>query len=913
MTTFGSWSRSLSVRGFLTLVLLFGLIGSAAALEPTDKWEGSIDYAATGGTFLNDTCQASAFGCVTGVFDGQGDSVTANSQADLDGIPDDANVVKAYLVWMGSIQHGVDSPDDTINIRPPQGNSYTIVAEPEQLSEIVYDDLDANDQMATYHYFTYRVEVTEILRRHVVSNQKPLNGTYLLSGFSAYAGEPYLSRTVALGGWSLFIVYSVPQSQPKRVYYYTDFRAIHDEVVELNPAGFEVPENPEAKVTFFLGEGDQGIRGMGLTGTHNEELRFNGTVLVDACNDADNAYNSTVNTNIYPNEEPCRINQYSIDLDTFFVSNLLGLGDTEAQVLMSLGQDQAFSNYLILSIDTKLPDFDIPNEPEKASSVTGALYPGQEFTYYIYVQNNGEDIAANVRVRDELPLDVTYVAGSTVVVEPSGERVAVADGPNGEAPCLSGIDVADTMPPGEGFRRTIEFKVRLNSVEQGVTKETIVENMAEIISGNGDIYFTNGGIPVRHNVQLESFEGTLYFKKGPRHPGSHFVAGGEQRVTVAHLNLKALEGDIQMSSLMFTPMADTDALVISGAELYLDNNNDGLLDSGDDMIDSRQSWTSGGLVFDDFSRLPEVEANEQHNLLLVVDIADDVQPGQIAQLELIEDNVGVRGFTSGLPFACATLYVPSEDTDLSMELGFMNPSDGYLSQGAVAPVMQLLVRAYSDGVSLSGLTISAEGTVHDSTEVTAMDLITDINGNGLKDPGEPALGGSQTFGADNAAVTFSGLNLSVPNGGEAYLLLVGQFSETIGEEKKFRVLINNNDQLEAGGKVVLGAPISGSLFTFTSGQVVECTTDAECAQELGASWVCDQINGLCVETSVPDGDNPADGDDPADGDAWTPDGDTGDDEDDGGGCRTAGSSGAMALMLLFAVLSVTWIRRRREN
>ncbi len=908
--------RSIRVTGgalsFLIVFLLVG-INSALALEPTDKWEGTIDYAATGGSFLDDTCTVSAFGCFP-PGDGQGDIVNGTSTAVLAGIPEGVHILKAMLVWMGSLQHGLQAADREVHLQPPQGDKYPVtVPDEDPIYEEIYEGTDLAGQDQTFHYYTIRADVTNILRTHYVTEDKSLNGDYTISDFSGWADEPYKGRTVALGGWSLVIIYSNPGGQAKRIYYYTDFRAIHDEVVTLTPSGFDVPFNPEAKVTFFLGEGDDSISGTGVTGTYNEEIKFNGVQLTDSCNPLDNAYNGTVNTNL-ADGEACRTNQYSIDLDTFYVSDLLSPGDTDATILFSLGQDQAFSNYIILSIDTRLPDFDIPDEPEKGASVASgqALYPGQDFTYYIYVQNNGEDVATNVIVKDPLPSVVTYIANSTYVVEPSGERRHVPDPVENQPPSLTGIAVADNIPPGEPYRRTVEIGVRLNSLEQGVSKETIVENTAQIISGNGDIYFTNGGVPIQHTVRLESYEGKLYFNKGGNHPESRFVTAGQTDVVAAHVSLQALEGPVQISSLKFTPKETADAGVVSMAALYLDNNNDGVVDSGDTQIGQKTSWVGGGLAFDDFSALPTVAKDEKHSLILTVDVDEDATPGMIGQLELTEEGVSIRGFKYGLPFDCSLLYLPSADTDVSIEMGYHNPAAAFLPKTINAPVMQLLLRAYDEAVSINGITFVAEGTLYDPSEVDQISLYRDANGNGALDNGESQLGESKSFSEDNGNVTFSNLNIALAANEEVNLLAVAAF-DNVAVEKKFRINVMDNANVDAGGATVFGAPITGSLFTFVD-EVVGCETDEDCWASMGQNFICDDFEKICIDSgSSTDGDtvNPTDGDGftPIDGDFPVVDGD--EPEEDGGGCHSAAGNMATGGLLLLSLLAgiIFWRRR----
>ena len=490
----------------LRFAVLLGLCTFATSQAYADynnpePFEGAIDFAATGGTMLADFCMPNPYspGTCTGAPDGQGDTGILTSTAVMNGIPEDAFVVKAYLVYMADLLDNVWQPDTMVAFTPPGGETYQLFSGDPTLNED-HETLRFQDQdplSGAYYwlnFYTYRLDITNHLRHHTQVEGLSLNGTYTFGDMDVFTGSPYLDRTTILGGWSVLIIYASDNIARKRIYYYTGFQVGHDSVINLNPSGFEVPEDPEAKITFFLGEGDVGIAGVGPggTATHSEGLRFNGQILSDLCNPQDNPYNSTVNTNILPSEMPCRNNQYSIDLDTFDISAYLDYGDTTCSVDFTMGQDQVFTNYLIISIDTKLPDFDIPNEPEKDASVPPgeSLYPGQEFKYYIYVQNNGEDAALNVRVKDSLNSNLRYVENSTFVIEPSGSRIAVPDNPPGQAPSINGVDVASSLPPGGIERYTVEMTVRLNTLEEGVTKETIIENTAEILSTGNDAYIT---------------------------------------------------------------------------------------------------------------------------------------------------------------------------------------------------------------------------------------------------------------------------------------------------------------------------------------------------------------------------------------------------------------------------------------
>jgi len=907
---------SVLCRPVMILLALVIMAGNAFALEPTDKWEGSIDYAATGGTFLEDTCQATSFGCFPGETDRQGDVVTSVSSASMVGIPDDSNVVKAYLVWMGSVEHTygedlpVNPPDNELTLQPPGGKKYPIVGTAADIEEITYEDKDVNDEKATFHFYTYRVDITEIMQQHTVADGKDIEGLYTVSDFSGYADEPYKSTTLALGGWSILIVYSSVSADPKRIYYYQDFSRIRDSELVLNPVGFQVPETPDAKVTFFSGEGDPGISGMGASATHNEELRFNNSLLLDTCNTEKNPFNGTVNTN---SDGLCLESQYSIDLDTFNVSELLAFNDTSAEVKYSVGQDEVFSNFMIIALNTKLPDFDIPGEAEKrATPAAGtALSPGQEFYYEVHVQNCGEDIATYVKVRDNLPNEVVYIANSTVIIKPDQSEVPVSDGEGGVAPVEIGVDVADSMAPGAGNRHIVKWRVRLLTMEEGITKESVVNNIGEIISGAGDVYFTNGGVPVTHTVGAESLEGKLYFSQGPAHPAMHFVDAGDTDIVIAQISLQALQGNVSISAMRLTPPEDdSNYLMISSASLYWDKDKNGRVGDEDTALGEDVAWSGGGLYFGSMGEIGQIIEGDKVYLLLTVDIADNAEPGNLAWLEILEENVDMFGFNEGLPFETGQVRIAKEGTAMTFQLGRRNPTVFFLSPGSVETVMQLQLNAYSD-VTLNGLSFATEGTVYDPSEVLYIDLYNDANGNGLYDNGEKKLGHA-TIGSDDGSSEFTDLGLSLGEGDEENLIFVAGFSPDTLSDKDFRLHIDSDDWIDANDAQVEGAPVYGPMFTFIQGEVIPCESDEDCA-EYGSGYVCDELDGICVPSS--DGDFVG-GDVDADGD-WegSADGDE-DEKSGGGGCSEMNDLRSIGIMLIgtLMLLFCLWrMRGRREK
>lgn len=892
--------RWVVLLGVLSVLAIGAWCSPALALEPTDQWEGSIDYGATGGTFLEDRCQATVFGCLPGKFDEQGDAVSSNSSASLCGIPENASLVKATLIWMGSL--GPDGkPDDSVKLQPPQGVATVVKAKESDLAQTQYEGKDVNDNPATFKYYTYRVDVTDILRVHSVTNRLPLNGEYSISDYQGYADEPYRLMKAALGGWSIFIVYSVPSASPKRIYYYTDFRAVRDSVLMLTPSGFVAPVNAQAKATFFVGEGDPEIAGQG-TASHPEELRVENALLTDACNPSNNPYNSSINTNLCPADGGCRKKQFSVDLDTFPIT--MRNGATDLNVQMSVGQDLILPNFILLSISSKAPDFDIPNEPEKSSlpKPGTSLIPGQQVTYYIYIQNAGEDVASDVRLRDDLPADVTYVPGSTYLTEPNGERKQIPDLTGGLYPLTSPINIAENMLPGRDYRRTVEFKATLNSVAQGVSKDTIVQNIGEIISGNGNTYFTNGGEAVRHSVRLEGTEGKLYISPGPHNPGNRFVSAGKKDLVFSQVHLKVTDGRVDLLSMRFVASEGMDGSLISKASLYVDKNGDGALDSGDVLLGSSVTPEARAVTFNQFSSISPLEVGTETDLLWVVDIADNAAVGKALSYTLLADNVNLLGFKFGLPFETPTITIPDPtQVALAIERGASSMATSTQKPGTSVAALQLTATSYSDSVVLSSLTVRAEGSLYDPTEISGISLYLDSNNNGRVDSGETKLG-EGTFADDDGSVTFDGLSQSIPSGNAKSFVFQVDLAAAASLGSSFSLTIADNSDvvLSDSTKQVVGAPVLGNTITIQENSST-CLIDADC-QELGDNYVCDVVNGVCVEGSAEDGDETVDGDN----DTIIPP------KKKSSGCQIA-SGASFGLLALLSALTLLAVVRRKQR
>ena len=96
------------------------------------------------------------------------------------------------------------------------------------------------------------------------------------------------------------------------------------------------------------------------------------------------------------------------------------------------------------------------------------LLAGERLRYTITVRNTGTEDVADATLRDQIPANTTYIAGSTRL-----NGALVADGPGGASPLVNGIAISTPSNPTPGVMpvgvpptatnvATIVFDVRVN-------------------------------------------------------------------------------------------------------------------------------------------------------------------------------------------------------------------------------------------------------------------------------------------------------------------------------------------------------------------------------------------------------------------------------------------------------------------
>lgn len=487
-------------------------------------------------------------------------------------VPPDANIHEAFLIWAGAVRTTkLQDPTDhevLFNFVSEDGriseNQVIAGKKAFRITESEGFEFEAfrESDNPSRAYFTYRVDVTDFFRSIHEKGRElgndfdgfSLYGDYTVSQLECTDEEIYKGDTLLVSGWIVVMVYTSVEISPKKLYLYNGFKEYWHEETEINVTGFEFPSDPEVRLTLAVYEGDANLaslsnpRGGPLI---PESLQVQGDqygwlLLSDKCNPEafrsdgmtsltyTEIFNSVSSVYGWNDTEPTCVGgvppmynfdemEWGMDVDTFVMDSSLdgayaahfNRGGQRIGLKIGVNQDMIITNFLMVSVDTKAPTFDIPGENEKVIC-SPANQPltwcdDGDHTFAIRVQNWGDDLTGRVTVRDTIPNYMTYVPGSTEYATEfdvvDGKKIAkrwipVPDDDGGGFPLERGLRVKDTMefcPPGSNYLSCEEFViVRFRAtVNPGTPKHAVIENVAQIETPGFSPYNTNLGIPIR--------------------------------------------------------------------------------------------------------------------------------------------------------------------------------------------------------------------------------------------------------------------------------------------------------------------------------------------------------------------------------------------------------------------------------
>ena len=571
-----------AIKMVFTFLIFLSFFVSAKELDPDVsvyegeelKWEdGAYGYFVMFKSLLELDTESSNIIC-------KDEAVGSTYSLDPTHTPTDALVERAFLVWSGAVpiddKDGLTDNEVSLSFvsedkiikyaQTVKGKKAYKVSEAEGFEFDAFTDTDDS----THSYFTYRVDITDFFKSiHDKGRELGLEydgyslyGNYTMKDLKCAKDQSYIDSTSLVAGWSIILIYTSKEISPKKIYIYDGFKPYWNEEGELNITGFEFPTDPEIRITLATLEGDPNLASIykedGTTLANPEGLQVQGDqvgwlFLSNECNpEAEKSekdqtleyveiFNSISSVYGWMDTEPTCIGgippvwdykniEYEMDVDTFVIDSAtegdfaahFNKGGTRIGLRMGANKDQVITNFMVVSVDTKSPRFDIPGQPELVAC-TPANIPvnpenpdskwcdnGLDHIFAIRIQNWGDDITPPVIVKSKIPEGMEYVKGSTEYATEfttaNDKKIAVTwtkiPDNAGVFPLIDGFKVADKMDlcGADSDYLACEDLIMIRfraKVVQSIQHTDVIYNIADINSLEFPVYKTNNGVPLR--------------------------------------------------------------------------------------------------------------------------------------------------------------------------------------------------------------------------------------------------------------------------------------------------------------------------------------------------------------------------------------------------------------------------------
>lgn len=257
-------------------------------------------------------------------------------------------------------------------------------------------------------------------------------GTFTVADVPATPGST--SNGGRFAGWSIVVAYENPAAllNSVRIYhgYYQVFTASSGPAsVSVTLNDLNVPNNSlsagDATMSVMGWEGD-GNLGATASNPEGDFVKVNNIVVSNAANIGTNFWNGSISNNgaYVSTKNPSYANQMGIDIDQVDVGTGYGILPNANSVTLTFGTeaDQYFPSYFAFTLRSKDPLVTV-NKTVADANGTNQVESNEVLTYTLTGTNIGPGQAHNVYVVDSLPLNVSYVPNSMMVVSALGAVV----------------------------------------------------------------------------------------------------------------------------------------------------------------------------------------------------------------------------------------------------------------------------------------------------------------------------------------------------------------------------------------------------------------------------------------------------------------------------------------------------------
>lgn len=335
--------KTLRQRLTYCAAILFSLQVIGQDISLYHQHNGRYDYTAIGNT-LNPVENGAFSDC----------SILTEAEATLN-LAQNQTIIAAYLYWAGSGSGDFQISLNSESITPDRTFSYT---------------LDTNRQ-----FFAAFTDVTQLVESHG-------NGVYLVSNLDQIEiSESYCSTGTNFAGWALVVIYEDMSLPLNQVNIYDGLQAV-PEAINIQLTNLNVLDVEGAKIGFIAWEGDASL-------AVNESLTMNGFLLSNPpLNPVTNAFNGT---NSFTGES----NLYNMDIDYYDIQNTINIGDTQAMIQLTSGQDLVMVNNIITVLNSQLPDATIQlSEDVETSCFSRTIH----LDYTVFNLNSTDELPAGTTI-----------------------------------------------------------------------------------------------------------------------------------------------------------------------------------------------------------------------------------------------------------------------------------------------------------------------------------------------------------------------------------------------------------------------------------------------------------------------------------------------------------------------------------
>lgn len=338
-------------------------------------------------------------------------AISTASSASLNLLPSQ-NILAAYLYWAGSGTGDFDVSLNGIDISAERTFS---------------DSLDPSRV-----FFAAFADVTDI-----INSQQ--NGLYTLFNLDLTSViNPYCPTGTNFAGWAITVIFQDDALPLNQVNIYDGLQSVPNELTIVLD-NLNVLDNQDAKIGFIAWEGDSSL-------AVNEQLLINGNILQSLpLNPANNAFNGT-------NSFTGQSNLYNMDIDYYNIQNNINIGDTQATIQLTSGQDYVMVNNIITVLNSQLPDATIVLDNYFLSCGNRII----DLEYTVFNTNSTDPLPANTPI-------AFYADGQLIGQSATQNQLAISD----SEPGTISLDIPIGIPN--------DFQLNLSVDDTGSGDGIIVE------------------------------------------------------------------------------------------------------------------------------------------------------------------------------------------------------------------------------------------------------------------------------------------------------------------------------------------------------------------------------------------------------------------------------------------------------